>query len=294
MYASSTPPESKSQHYRSVLFPEPTDKFLDLLPDPVSLHEFIKDLTINFERHPYALLGEVGIDRSFRLPKSGKQVTYELPDSDDEQPSRSENECCEQDKKRLSPYRVTLDHQKQVLLAQLAVAGKYDRSVSLHGVQAHGVLFEIFNELWSDFHVPTKKERKMNKDEKTQIADTGGNASSATPSFPTRVCLHSYSGPPDQITLWINKRKVPARIYFSFSVLINQRYGEKFKKVVHAVPDDRLLVETDFPLAGEKMQALQAHIVSVVCEIKGWKLDEGVKILKRNWNEFVYGESSAL
>ncbi|KAK7204760.1 hypothetical protein BZA70DRAFT_183910 [Myxozyma melibiosi] len=296
LYTSQQAPTSKYDHYRAILFPEPPEEFLDLLPDPVSLESFITQLTTNVKRHPHALIGEVGIDRSFRLPKSGKQISFVESDSsssssDDDAKSEASSCCGEADQRILSPFRVTLEHQKEVLLAQLGVAAKFERPVSVHGVQAHGVLFQIFSELWAGVHIPSKKEKNREKkllnEERTESSDN----SPRPPPFPTRICLHSYSGPPDQISLWTNKRKIPAQVYFSFSIVINKRYGDKFNKVVQTVPDDRLLVESDFPVAGERMEWLHAEIVLRVCEIKGWGVEEGAKILKNNWHEFVYGHN---
>ncbi|KAK9462134.1 TatD family [Lipomyces oligophaga] len=278
-YTSSSPPTSKNEHYRSVLFPEPDNEFLDLLPPPRSLDEYMLELSKYLQIHPTALVGEIGIDRSFRIPKSGKIISYNE--------SEINNNCCNVDARRLSPYRVNHRHQSEVLLAQLKVAVAHERPVSVHGVQAHGILFEEFSKLWADYPIISRKQQKRQKQQ------SAGDLSGRPPlsPFPTRICLHSYSGSPDQISLWLNPRKVPALVYFSFSFLINQRYGDKFTQVIQKVPDDRLLIETDFPLAGETMDGLQAEILILVCEIKNWTLMQGARILAENWKSFVYGSS---
>ncbi|KAK9331933.1 hypothetical protein V1520DRAFT_336566 [Lipomyces starkeyi] len=294
LYTSQSPPESKYLHYRSVLLPEPPKEFLDLLPDPVSLSSFIEILTENIETHKHALVGEIGIDRSFRLPKSGKLISFEESDTDDSSSISSDvaNGHNSGDTKKLSPYRVKQEHQTEVLLAQLRVAAKFRRPVSVHGVQAHGVLYEIFSQLWTGYSIPTRRQKKKEKEEQkfVKVDMEGGTAQSDNDPlpFPGRICLHSYSGPPDQIKLWTN-RKLPVTVYFSFSILVNSRYGDKFKQVLRAVPDDRLLVESDFHMAGKTMQALLAEIVKFVCEVKGWEIEQGVRILGTNWRRFVYG-----
>ncbi|KAK9374149.1 uncharacterized protein V1513DRAFT_446821 [Lipomyces chichibuensis] len=294
LYTSPMPPESKYHHYRSVLLPEPPTEFMDLLPDPVSLSSFIEILIENIETHKNALVGEIGIDRSFRLPKSGKLISFEESDTDDSSSASSEvvNGHNSSDTKKLSPFTVKQEHQTEVLLAQLRVAAKFRRPVSVHGVQAHGILYEIFSRLWTGYSVPTRRQKKKEKEEqkfvKLDMEDGTPKSGNDQLPFPARICLHSYSGPPDQIKLWTN-RKLPAAVYFSFSILINSRYGDKFKQVLRAVPDDRLLVESDFHMAGKKMQALLAEIVKFVCEVKGWELDQGVRTLGNNWRAFVYG-----
>ncbi|KAK9239421.1 hypothetical protein V1525DRAFT_36085 [Lipomyces kononenkoae] len=294
LYTSSSPPENKYSHYRTVLVPEPPEPFLDLLPDPVSLSSFIDILTENIERHKHALVGEIGIDRSFRLPNSGELISFEEPDTSDDSGHSCEEAAGRNssETKRLSPYKVKLEHQTAVLLAQLCVAAKFQRAVSVHGVQAHGVLYEIFSGLWVGYSIPSRRQQKNDKKEQKLVAvafeDGTEQLVSDPPPFPPRICLHSYSGPPDQIKLWTS-RKVPATVYFSFSIVINSRYGEKFKQVLMAVPDDRLLVESDFHVAGKTMQALLAAIVKFVCEVKGWDLEQGVRILGQNWRRFVYG-----
>ncbi|KAK9247014.1 hypothetical protein V1506DRAFT_533281 [Lipomyces tetrasporus] len=290
LYISPSPPENKYVHYRMVLFPEPPNDFVDLLPDPVSLASFIEILSKNLETHKHALVGEIGIDRSFRLPKSGKLISFEESEVDDGLGSSSdEQDDNSTDAKKLSPYRVNHNHQTEILLAQLRVAAKFRRPVSLHGVQAHGVLYQIFSSIWAGYSIPSRRQQRKQKEEQEFVKlDMEDAVDSAPPPFPERICLHSYSGPPDQIKLWTN-RKVPATIYFSFSIVINSRYGEKFKQVLRAVPDDRLLVESDFHMAGKTMQSLLAAVVKFVCEVKGWEIEEGVRTLGKNWKRFVYG-----
>ncbi|KAK9466040.1 hypothetical protein V1512DRAFT_31910 [Lipomyces arxii] len=257
---------SKSDHYNAVLIPAAPSDFIDKLPDPVCWNDVIGALRSNLERHPDALVGEVGLDRSFRLPLSGQPISYD------------EESHHDPDQRVLSQYKVSLDHQTEVLLAQLKLAAEYGRAVSVHGVQAHGVLYSVLSSLWKDYKPLSRRQRKL-----------GSDLIPISHTFPPRICLHSYSGPPDQIKLWTDVKKVPAQIYFSFSILINTRYGEKFKSVIRAVPDDRILVETDFPIADQAMHSLMAGIVRFVCDVKGWDLSRGVTILNQNWHKFVYG-----
>ncbi|KAK9450336.1 uncharacterized protein V1518DRAFT_381925 [Limtongia smithiae] len=299
LYTTPIPPQDKLAHYRSVLYPEPPEDFLLKLPTPQSLSLFIESLIVNFERHPNAILGEVGIDKSFRLLSSGDYVSFELPDNTQGDFLLNEgSDPCLGDRigLSLSPYRVQIAHQKDILLAQLRVAAKYRRPASIHGVQAHGILYDTIKVLWENYPILSRKKQKREEKEAARLQPTiDDNSAENTqpmeppPPFPERICLHSYTGPPDQIALWTNSRRVPIAVYFSFSVAINSRFGEKFKQVVRIVPQDRLLIESDFHVAGETMEGLLASIVLFVCEVRGWELKEGVQILGENYKRFLYG-----
>ena len=63
----------------------------------------------------------------------------------------------------------------------------------------------------------------------------------------------------------------------------------KLADVIKAVPDDRLLVETDLNYAGDSLDRLLEQITRTICGIKGWKLEEGVRQLGKNWKRFVFG-----
>ncbi|KAI5898231.1 uncharacterized protein SCHCODRAFT_02529608, partial [Schizophyllum commune H4-8] len=71
------PPPDKSTHYRALFNPKPHQEaiFQDLLarlPDPVCLTDVLDELRRNIKAFPGAILGEVGLDRAFRVPMAGK------------------------------------------------------------------------------------------------------------------------------------------------------------------------------------------------------------------------------
>lgn len=283
--------EQKVAHYQDVLNPRSEDvAFLHALPDPRPFGHFIEQTKGYLERYPLALVGEVGLDRSFRIPEAW------LPEQADERndaltPGGREG-------RKLSPYRVSMDHQKKVLTAQLRLAGEMQRAVSVHGVQAHGVVYETLAATWKDHekNVPSKRETK-----RQQAAEKLG-AESESPSdgpflsvqakpFPPRICLHSFSGPAETVKQY-NAPSVPCEVFFSFSTTINiwsdDGYG-KVETAVRAVPDGQVLVESDLHTAGESMDAYLEAIVRKICQVKGWKLEEGMKKLRENWRRFVFG-----
>lgn len=281
--------EAKIAHYQAVLNPKAEDRdFLLALPDPQPLSKFIAETEKRLEEFPLALIGEVGLDKSFRIPEAW--LPGEKVDSRDGlTPGGREG-------RRLSRYRVDMEHQRNILTAQLRLAGKMQRAASVHGVQAHGVLYETLHALWKGH----EKEYQSKRDKKRRGSVGNAHAHEASPdtqtkrkpnpAFPPRVCLHSYSGPPDTLKQYLDP-SVPVDIYFSFSIAINfsTAAAAKTEEVIKALPDDRILVESDLHTAGDRMDNALEEIVRKICELKGWNLKDGAVQLASNWKHFVFG-----
>ena len=276
----------KIQHYKDVITPNPEeDEFLCHLPEPRSLSGLLDEIRGYLKEFSYALVGEIGLDRTFRLPENW------LPNVHTE--SRDGSTPGGREGRRLSSYRVQMDHQKKVLKAQLSLAGELQRPVSVHGVAAHGILYETLRETWQGYEreVVSKREQKKRANTvKIQAEDQEPGESFRSMPFPPRICLHSYSGPPDTLRQYFHP-SVPADVYCSFSVLVNLKSSTANKAidVIKAVPNHRILVESDLHCAGDQMDQLLEQMVRCVCAAKEWSLDEGVKQLASNWFRFVFG-----
>lgn len=283
--------EQKVKHYQNVLIPWPKCRdFLLSLPDPRPLGQFICQTKAYLVQYPLALIGEVGLDRSFRIPEAW------LP----ERPGHRDDTLIPggREGRKLSPYRVSMDHQRKILLAQLRLAATMRRAVSIHGVAAHGILYETISETWKGYEKRTlsKRERLVAAAEakaaSIPLEEEGGYKSPPDPKpYPPRLCLHSFSGPAETVRQYV-AASVPCEIYFSFSTTINSWSEDgvgKTESAIKIIPDDRILIESDLHQAGEKMDYYLGNVAKMICRVKGWDLSEGVRILGRNWLRFISG-----
>lgn len=279
--------QNKIDHYKAALTPSPTDEdYINALEDPLSLSEFITKTKKYLTQFPYALIGEVGLDKSFRIPEEWTPETEALRDRSATPGSR--------DGRHLTPYRVNMEHQRNILLAQLKLAAEMKRPVSVHGVAAHGYLFNTLESTWKGHEKPVvnKRKSKLTKVVENLPNEENGSQQSnpATTPYPTRICLHSYSGPPDTLKQYFHP-SVPVDFYLSFSSAINMSKSSKALEVIREVPNGRILVESDLHIAGDEMDRRLKEMSRKICEIKGWGLEEGVLQLGRNWKRFIFGET---
>eukprot|EP01018_Ginkgo_biloba_P016771 Gb_38933 [translate_table: standard] len=104
---------------------------------------------------------------------------------------------------------VDFSSQTQVFKQQLELARQLQRPATIHCVSAFGDLQEIVQEMGT---------------------------------FPAGIILHSYLGSAETV-----KSLVKFGAYFSFSGFLTSMKPEKAKKMLQAVPTDRILLETDAP-----------------------------------------------
>jgi Tat protein secretion system quality control protein TatD with DNase activity len=291
--------DAKIAHYQSILQPsrdnpseEDRETFLSL-PDPTPFSAFLAETRKHLQLYPYALVGEIGLDRSFRIPGSWVQHS-DLWSKRDSNLTPGGREG-----RRLTPFRCSPQHQKKIFKLQLQLAAGMGRGVSVHGVQAHGLVFETLQELWKghEKEVLSKRERKKRGQDHLSIeSDMSSTAQSSQKPlpYPPRICLHSYSGNASNFKQYLNPA-IPAQIFASFSTAINlgdameDETPASFEEMIKTVPDHMLLVESDLHTAGEEMDRRIEDIVRRICSVKEWSLEEGVKQLGRNWRAFAFG-----
>ncbi|KAF3024246.1 hypothetical protein E8E14_011902 [Neopestalotiopsis sp. 37M] len=299
--------EGKTAHYDKILSPAPSSQdknFSSRLQDPIALSTFLNETKARLQKYPFALVGEIGLDKAFRIPESWTVVG---DDGRDEALTPGGREG-----RRLSPHRVNIAHQTTILKAQLRLAGELNRAVSVHGVQVHGGVYNAISDCWKGYEkeVISRREQKKIAPHAHDLENDNSSDSGSTPAegktgstskqnttgkpFPPRICLHSYSGPVNIMNQYLHKT-VPSKVFFSFSTAINfdPQGGDKNTKTEEAIrtcPNDRILVESDLHTAGDNMDAALESICRKVCEIKGWDLKTGLEQLAQNYREFVFDE----
>ncbi|KAJ6789267.1 hypothetical protein PWT90_06432 [Aphanocladium album] len=306
-----SPAEAKKAHYRAVLQPSPDDAFIDGLPDPAPLSSFIAATRQRLEAHPLALVGEMGLDKAFLVPeqRASSSAAEDTDAARDETLTPGGREG-----RRLSPHRVRMPHQQAVLAAQLRLAGEAGRAVSLHGVQAHGVLYDTVSRCWAGHELPSRREQKLvapgAEDFSSSSEEEDEEEEGSLPQrmkalelknkqekkgkgkpYPPRICLHSFSGSVSTLEQWM-RRNVPAKVYVSFSTAVNmstEASRSKIDDVIKAVPDDRVLIESDLHTAGADMDGMLEDMYRHVCKVKGWTLEDGLKRIRSNYQTFIFG-----
>lgn len=114
----------KVDHYSSVLECKDQNAFDAIvlrLPDPIPLENYIAS---EFRNEEVQLIGEIGLDKLFRLPENGFYVQSEEP-------------------ARLSSVRVNMSHQIEIFKRFCGLARENGKPISIHDVKCHGSLFEI-------------------------------------------------------------------------------------------------------------------------------------------------------
>ncbi|ORX98726.1 hypothetical protein BCR34DRAFT_495893 [Clohesyomyces aquaticus] len=270
---------------------------------PMPFSSFLLQTRGFLEKYPLSLIGEIGLDRSFRIPEPWTP--------DDEQNRDGDLTSGGREGRRLSPWRVDSKHQKAILGLQLQLAAEMGRAVSVHGVSAHGMLLEVIKGMYAGHEkkVVSRRQRKKmeqeargaNSESQSQPESTNdksrnddrGDGEEKKP-YPPRICLHSYSGDAANFKQYLNPAN-PIEIFVSLSTAINlsdDLEGEtkkEFVDVVKSVPDHMLLVESDLHTAGEEMDKRIEDVVRRICKIKAWSLHDGVKRLGVNWRRFAFG-----
>lgn len=224
--------DDKVKHYKKVLYPEPTDEFISQLPDPKPFDDYLELMKTYLEKFPYSIVGECGLDKLFRLPDkvNGK----------------------------LTPYKVTIEHQQAILVAHLKLAGELNRPVSVHGVKCPSVLYDTI---------------------------MGLNV------YPPSICLHSYTASREfLLSSWLKSTKSSPgkpKVFISCSVLINIPNEKKAMDLLEGVPIECVLNESDYHDAGDYMDELNEEAIRRIAKVYG-ESPGGIALrLSKNYSVFI-------
>lgn len=150
--------ESKSAHYQQVFECDQISlqPYFDQLPDPVSLEVFLREMERLLIDNPYAQVGEIGLDRIFKLPFSianyvttpaiaptSPSCNCHAPDP----PSSTSNPPLDHKAGRPKILKTSLQHQQRILAAQINLAIKHNRSISCHSVQSSEAIIDSFRKM---------------------------------------------------------------------------------------------------------------------------------------------------
>ncbi|KAF5025813.1 hypothetical protein F66182_2146 [Fusarium sp. NRRL 66182] len=276
---------AKKAHYTAVLQPEPSPEFVDSLPTPTAVSAFLKSAESQLSANPHALVGEIGLDKAFRLPEPWNPSEHTERDSTLTPGGR--------EGRHLSPHRVRIEHQRDILAAQLRLAAKTRRAVSVHGVQAHGVLHDTLASTWKghEREVMTRRKRRLVAKGAEDFSDSDDDDDNSEKPYPPRICLHSFSASVEVLKQYLNPA-IPVRIFVSLSTAVNlstDASRTKTDEVLRALPDDSVLVESDLHTAGEQMDSMLEDMYRHICEVKGWELEDGIKRIAKNYERFILG-----
>ncbi|KAJ3035410.1 hypothetical protein HDV00_004008 [Rhizophlyctis rosea] len=183
------------------------------------------------------------------------------------------------------------------------LAAQHNRPVNVHAVQCHGHLLKYFAELAERVPKDRERRKKKTKGQADEQEETKGVESvdhserdstythpSPTQPVPPTILLHSFSGSSDIVRSLLRLAKpFSSRIFFSFSAAINSRSAKCHDRIV-AVPDDRILIESDLHDASMVDDAMWAGL-KMVAEAKGWALEETVERVEKNVEEYLVGWS---
>ncbi|TIB90876.1 Metallo-dependent hydrolase [Wallemia mellicola] len=218
---------SKEEHYESILLDGKKDDIkreqlsglLDTLPTPILFQNLLIDIEERLQDNPRAQVGEVGIDRVFRVKGEDGKLTILQP---------------------------SIEHQKRVAVAQVKLAKKYNRLVSMHSVSATQGSLDIIRA--ADYQ---------------------------------RIVLHSCGIGHNAITA---ARKEFPDIYFGFSKAINARSMSLLEDSISVTPLNRILTESDF--YDEAHFPVQVgEMVDIIARIKDESRDFIVNKVKTNFDE---------
>jgi len=285
----SLPGPSKRDHYRSLFLPSldskhyaeqerTLDDILPGLPEPTPFAPLLTELKRNIAeaqgRGQLVMLGEVGLDKSFRVPyphitaehrATVKEAEDEVATSGQEELVHYHGRTAIDPKKVLTPFRPTMEHQIRLLEMQMDVAVALGVNVSLHSVQCQGPTVDFL--------------RRFANKHGSRFTDC------------INVDIHSCGG--WSVESWVNAEKHFPNLYLSPSLAISSR-SPVTPSLIRAASSDRLLMESDTHLIGDTTRRVWASTVWIA-RCRRWRVhgddrDGDVDVvdqLERNWKRFM-------
>ncbi|KAI7907612.1 uncharacterized protein BX663DRAFT_491449 [Cokeromyces recurvatus] len=200
--------KSPKEYYYSILKSpnkEELDEMVNSLTEPFQYDVWYNSLRQRLLDYPYALVGEVGIDRSARLLPGGALDWHG---------------------RKPTQVQTSIEHQLAIFDIQSQLARELNRGISVHCVQGQGHLFEFLKKQSSQFS--TRQLKKLKR----------------TPNT-LRMCLHSFGGAPATITQFLELKGFEIYVSFSVCINARLLPAKKLIELIKIVPEDRLLIESD-------------------------------------------------
>ncbi|WVQ79538.1 hypothetical protein IAT38_001637 [Cryptococcus sp. DSM 104549] len=269
---SSSPP-SKEGHYTSLFLSPTADPdsknavllrtLLPFLPEPTPLDGLLSKLKEDIQRSQaegrMTMLGEVGLDGTSRVrwPWSARHLHPDYASEADGGKGKDIEVEEEDDWRRLTPFRIPMAHQKEVLERQMEVAVELGVNVSLHSVGCAG---------------PTL-------DSLIALKEKHGT------SFTGRVNVDVHSGGGWNPNFWAQAARFLPNLYASPSIFITGR-SPTAAGLIRAIDKDRLLVESDSHDVRLSAQLVWAA-VEWIGRVREWKvegIDDGPEEGEEEWD----------
>lgn len=160
-------------------------------------------------------------------------------------------------KDRSTGLKYSMEAQLKAFEAQYDLASGLGRPVSIHMVQASGLVLDFFQ------RVSKIKTRK----------------------HPPTIMLHSFSGSVDIAQSLLKLPRIGKLFYFSFSTIVNAR-SPKMSAKIQSIPADRILLESDehdISLVDSGME----KVLQMVSEYRGWTVEETARQVQLNTRAFL-------
>lgn len=245
---------------------------LHALPEPRPLSAVIDEVRRNLTEFPTAMVGEVGVDRVFRVP-----VDFFVSP------------------RVLTSFHIPLSHQLAVLRAHMELAVELGRNVSIHSVKAQQATIDL---LWAMKQKHGARWNEISVD----LHSCGFSAQSwLDVEVYTEILLIILN----YIYQLSAAQKKHENTFLSLSTVINYKHANHRALIATCSPD-RLLVESDYN--DVNMCTLQTwQMINVVANVRGWPIETDdawaderhlsqpeeewgvIRRLERNWIRFKNG-----